>query len=78
MARQWGTVAEPIMPLVDVAVEPPNLPPAVRVVATYPATDGSAPESIEIVWEVDYPSDDGLARIIAALAAVTRRCGEGP
>lgn len=78
MARQWGTVAEPVMPLVGVAVEPPSsLPPAVRVVATYPATDGSAPESIEVVWETAHPSAEGLARVIAALAAVTRRSDHG-
>jgi hypothetical protein len=72
---RWQETGEPadVPSAVDVAAEPSSLPPAVRVVATYPASDGSAPESIEVVWETSHPSEDGLARVIAALAAVTRR-----
>lgn len=52
--------------------DPPPVP-AVRVVATYPATDGSAPESIEVIWEgTDWWTHLGIPEVIAALAAVTR------
>lgn len=49
-----------------------ELRPSVRLSATYPATDGSAPELIEIVWEIYAPGAEDIARLIAALASVTR------
>lgn len=46
-----------------------------RISASYPATDGSAPESVEVTWEDEHrqPSVDELVALIGALANVPRR-----
>jgi hypothetical protein len=47
----------------------------VRINASYPATDGSAPESIEVIWEDEHEQPPGavIADLIGALADVPRR-----
>lgn len=44
----------------------------IRLSATYPATDGTAPESIELTWHGTMPDPEALCQIIAELAAVTK------
>jgi hypothetical protein len=47
----------------------------VRLTASYAATDGSCPESVEIDWDDNTapPTADDLVRLIDALASVPRR-----
>mgnify|MGYP003389899089 CR=1 FL=1 len=45
----------------------------IRIEANYAATDGSAPERIEITWEEMAPSGGELAVLVDALVRVTRR-----
>lgn len=46
-----------------------------RISATFPASDGSAPENIEVTWDEEHrqPSVDELVALIQALAQVPRR-----
>lgn len=57
----------------DEKIDTAALPATIRVAATYPASDGSAPESIEVTWEAGakLPTAEDIARVIAALADVT-------
>lgn len=57
------------LPLVSVDVEQPRtLPPELRIVATYPATDGRAPEQIELTWSDELPPPAAVVPVIDALA----------
>lgn len=38
-----------------------------RISVTYPATDGSMPESVEVTWEDETPSDDLVHSLLGLL-----------
>jgi hypothetical protein len=43
------------------------LPPSIRVVAEYPATDGSMPESVEVIWETNFPTTQEIGQVVKML-----------
>lgn len=47
--------------------------PAVRITATYAATDGSMPESIDIVFETKFPTADAIREMVSMLADLPRQ-----
>ena len=57
----------PGQPLLE---EIPELKPCVRVSATYPATDGSMPETVEVTWETEFPDDEMIQGIIETMCRI--------
>jgi len=50
-----------------------ELLPAVRITATYAATDGSMPESVEIVWETAFPSTVSVQEVVRLLISAPQQ-----
>lgn len=50
--------------------------PELRITATYSATDGSMPESVELTWEGELPPVAEVVAIIGALDLPGRRYAE--
>lgn len=50
-----------------------QLPARLQITATYPATDGSAPESVEVEWSgASFPERFTILAVIDALGGVAR------
>lgn len=53
-------------------------PPSVRITATYPATDGTMPETVEVTYEVPTePRQGEICAVILALCLAARRRSDG-
>jgi hypothetical protein len=53
--------------------EVPPLRPCLRITATYPATDGTMPESIDIMWETEFPPPEVIQAVVETLGRLPVR-----